>query len=54
MIIAEMRPADVPVEILGLEVEREAVRQDGIERAGDVLAGVERRSVGVCRRGVPL
>ena len=40
MIVAEMRPADVPVEILGLEIERENVGQQGVERAGDVLDGV--------------
>jgi len=40
MIVAEMRPADVPVEVLGLEIEREAVRQDGVERTGNVLTGV--------------
>ena len=29
MVVAEMRPADVPVEILGLQIERVAVGQDG-------------------------
>ena len=36
MVVAEMRPADMPVEILGLEIEREGVGQQGVERAGDV------------------
>ena len=40
MVVAEMRPADMPVEILGLEIEREHVGEQRIEGAGDVAAGV--------------
>jgi hypothetical protein len=34
MVIAEMPAADVPVEILGLQVEREGIRQQHVRRAG--------------------
>ena len=39
VVIAEMRPAHVPVKILGLEVEREGVCQQAVERGGDGLHG---------------
>lgn len=39
MIIAEMGSAHVPVKVLGLEVEREDVRQDRIHCAGNVFRG---------------
>src|SRR6185437_7327616 len=35
VVIAKVRTAHVPVEVLGLEVEREDIGEDGIERAGD-------------------
>ena len=55
MVVAKVRPAHVPVEVLGLQVEREHVRQDGVHRAGDVAGRAALRSVGVasgatCRR----
>ena len=48
MIVAEMRSAHVPVEVLGLQVEGEDVRQDDVHRSGDV-SGRPRLQV---RRGV--
>jgi hypothetical protein len=36
VIIAEVRPAHVPVEVLGLQVEREHVRQDSVHGSGDI------------------
>ena len=35
MVVAEMRPADVPVEILGLQVQRVAVGQKPVEGLGN-------------------
>ena len=35
MVVTEMRTAHVPVKVLGLDVEREAIRNDAIERVGD-------------------
>ena len=40
VVVAEMRPADVPVEILGLEIERVAVGQQPVEGLGH---GLDRR-----------
>ena len=37
MVIAEMRPAHVPVEILRLEVQREHVGQQRVERARNIF-----------------
>jgi hypothetical protein len=45
MIVAEVWPAHVPVEVLGLEVKRERVRQDRIHGACDIL-GRRRFQVG--------
>ena len=39
VVVAEMRPADVPVEILGLQIEREAVGQKPVESLGNGLDG---------------
>jgi hypothetical protein len=39
VIIAEMRPAYVPVKIFGLHVEREHIRENGIHRAAYVFGG---------------
>ncbi len=36
MIVAEVRAAHVPVEVLGLDVEREGIGQEGVESGGDV------------------
>jgi hypothetical protein len=36
MVVAEMRSGDVPVEVLRLQVEREVVRQQRIQRSRDV------------------
>ena len=40
MIVAEMRAADVPMEILGFQIEGKGIRHQRVERAGDVLGGV--------------
>jgi hypothetical protein len=40
VIIAEMRSAHMPMEVLGLEIEREHVGEQRIERSGDVAAGI--------------
>ena len=40
MVVAEMRAAHMPVEVLGLYVERESIGQQRVERAGHVLGGV--------------
>jgi hypothetical protein len=37
MIVTEVRAAHVPVEILGFQIKREYVRQNGIHGTGDVL-----------------
>jgi hypothetical protein len=39
VIVAEVRAAHVPVEVLGLEVEREHVGEDAVQCAGDILDG---------------
>jgi len=36
VVVAEVRTAHVPVEILGFQVHREDIGQDRVERAGDV------------------
>ncbi|MNT35183.1 hypothetical protein D3C72_1712020 [compost metagenome] len=38
VIITEMRTGNMPVEILGLDVEREDIRQQRGQRSGDVAA----------------
>ena len=43
-----MRAAHVPVEVLGLQVEGEDIREQRVECAGDVAAGV---SAEIGRRG---
>src|SRR5262249_47639434 len=40
MIVAEMRAADMPMEILGLEIECKRVSKQRIERARDVAARI--------------
>jgi hypothetical protein len=35
-----MRSADVPVEILGLEIKGVGVGQDAVEGSGDVFGGI--------------
>ena len=42
MIIAEMRPRDVPVEILGLDVKGIGIGQQPVQRPGDLRSGVAR------------
>ena len=37
VVVAEVRAAHVPVEVLGLQVEREDVGEHGVHGAGDVL-----------------
>ena len=53
MVVAEMRPTDVPVEILGLEIKRKGVGQDAVEGTGDVLGGIGAQisGSGKARRG---
>jgi hypothetical protein len=48
VVVAEVRAAQVPVEVLRLQVQREDVGEDAVHRAGDVTRGL-RRQVG--RRG---
>src|ERR1700722_14728986 len=43
MVVAEVRPADMPVEILGLEIKRKRRRQDGVELFGNLADGVRRQ-----------
>ena len=40
VIVAKMRPAHVPVKVLGLQIERKDVRQDGVHGPGNVLGRV--------------
>jgi hypothetical protein len=40
VVIAEVRTRDVPMKVLGLEIEREHVGKKLIERCGDVAPGV--------------
>ena len=47
VVVAKVRSAHVPVEILGLQVHRENVGEDRIERAGDVVGGAFSRSLDV-------
>ena len=49
MVVAEMRAAHVPVEILRLDVEREHVGDDGVQRRGHV-SGCGRFEIGPCRQ----
>ena len=42
-----MRATHVPVEVFGLHVEREHIRQDGVHRRGDVF-GRRSREIGSC------
>src|SRR5580698_807367 len=39
VIVAEVRAAHVPMEILGLEVQGEDIGQDGVHRARDIFSG---------------
>ena len=39
VVVAEMRPADVPVEVLGLEVEREGIGEQAVESSRNLLHG---------------
>src|SRR5437867_7186662 len=40
MVVAEVWPGNVPMKVLGLQIEREHVCQQPIERASDVADGV--------------
>jgi hypothetical protein len=40
MIVAEMRPADMPVKILGLEIKRKGIGQQCVQRTGNILGGI--------------
>ena len=40
VVVAEMRPAHVPVEVLGLEVDGEGVGEQRVERAGQIADGI--------------
>jgi hypothetical protein len=42
VVVAEMRAADVPVEVLGLQVQREHVGQHRVQRRADVAGGLGR------------
>src|SRR6516165_7463437 len=47
MIVAEMRTADMPMEILGLEIKRKRIRKQGVERTRDIAARI-RAEIGWC------
>jgi len=47
MVVAEVRAGYMPVKVLGLEIEREHVRQQRRQCARDVTDRIEARSVGV-------
>src|SRR6185437_13193888 len=51
VIVAEMRSADMPVEILGLQVKGKDVGQECVERAGNVAAGIVAQAGGRGERG---
>ena len=38
LVVAKMRSAHVPVEILGLHIQREDIREDGVQRGGHAAA----------------
>src|SRR5581483_1419347 len=40
VVVAEMRSADVPVKILGFQVQRETVGEEAVESAGDIFRGI--------------
>jgi hypothetical protein len=52
----EVRPAYVPMEVLGLQVEREGVRQDRVPSPADVLGGWQVSDPWACspRRLLPM
>ena len=37
MIVAEVRPAHVPVEVFGLEIKGKCIGQQGIQHTGEIL-----------------
>src|SRR6185437_4593348 len=39
MIVAEMRPTHMPVEVLRFEIQRKDIRQQSVQRSGDVFHG---------------
>src|SRR5262245_45692084 len=53
MVVAEVRPGNMPMKILGLQVQREHVGQQPVERAGDVADGVGFEVGGGFERGDP-
>src|SRR5262245_47974989 len=53
MVIAEVRPGNVPMKVLGLQIKREHVRQQPVERAGNVAHGVGFEVSGGFERGDP-
>ena len=53
VVIAKVRAAHVPVEILRLEVQGEHVGQDAVQRAGDVGRGARREVGRGGERGLP-
>ena len=40
MVVPEMRPRDVPVEVLRFQIEAEHIRQQNVERASDLPNGI--------------
>src|SRR5262245_27403739 len=48
-IVAEVRLADVPVKVLGLQIKSKSIGQQGVERAGDVFGGIG-AEIGRCRK----
>ena len=39
MIVAEVRSTDVPMKVLGLEIERQGVGEDAVQRGGNLCDG---------------
>jgi hypothetical protein len=52
MVVAEMRSADMPVEILRLEIERECICENRVERPGISRTASGPRSVRVFSRAL--
>jgi len=54
MVVAEMRSTDVPMEVLGLQVEREGRGEDFIELGGNLVDGIRRKIGRRIKRGCRL
>jgi hypothetical protein len=50
VIVAKVRPADMPVKIFGFEIQRKGISQQCVQRSGDVLGGIGAEVGGTCKR----